>query len=83
MTLKSMLKAIEDFLSAKERKRLRQRDEVKKVLRALKKKERALASKAANNASASKARAFDRKRRVVRAQRRKGVAALKALGREH
>ena len=39
MTLKSMLKAIEDFLSAKERKRLRQRDEVKKVLRALKKKD--------------------------------------------
>ena len=83
MTLKSMLKAIEDFLSAKERKRLRQRDEIKKVLRALKKKERSLAAKAATNTSASKARAFDRKRRVARAQRRKGVAALKALRREH
>ncbi len=82
MTLKNMLKAVEDFLSAKERKRLRQRDAIKKVLRALKKKERALAAKAASSTSSSKARALEHKRRVARAQRRKGVAALRALRRE-
>ena len=70
MTLKSMLKAVEEFLSAKERERLRQRNEIKKTLRALKKKERSLASKATSDTSASQARTDDRKRWVVRAQRR-------------
>lgn len=79
MKLKRALKAVRAFLDADERERLRQRSAIKKVLRKLKGRERSLAEEAESAGSAGKARSIRQKRRVVRAQRKKGVEALREL----
>lgn len=79
MKLKRLLGKLEKVLSADERKRAVKRAAIKKVLAALKKKERALANEVARAHSATHARSAEQKRRIARAQRHKGVQALKAL----
>ena len=79
MKLKRLLRKVEEFLSAEERKRQAEKAEMRKVLDKLKKKERKLEAEAAEEKDDEQRAALEGKLKVVHAQRRKGIAALKAL----
>ena len=82
MKLKRILGRLEELLSAKKRDRRKQVDELELLLKELKRKGRKLAHEletAHGDEDRAEARA---KLDVVRAQRRKGLAALKALRKE-
>ena len=81
MKLKHLLQRVEDFLDADARQRRAERSEVKKVLSRLKKKEKDLKAKVAG-AAGDERDSLESRLKVVHAQRRKGVAALKALKRK-
>ena len=81
MKLKRMLERVESFLSAKERERRAERDEIHKILKRLKKKERALRAAVAAEGDKDVRAALEAKRKVVHAQRKKGVEVLKATRR--
>jgi predicted secreted Zn-dependent protease len=82
MKLNQALNAVREFLDEDRRHRERHRDAIKKVLRKLKAKEKQLASDAEAASSAGTTRLIKQKRQVVKAQRQKGVAALRALKRK-
>ena len=78
MKLQRIVQQMESLLSAKHRKRRKQIEELKDLLKKLKKKDRKLKRDIEMLGRGDTARLQD-KLKVVRAQRRKGVAALKVL----
>lgn len=81
MKLKKMLQKVELFLSAKARERRAERDSIREVLKALKRKERRLRAHAYRETDEEKRGKLEAKRKVVHAQRKKGIAAFKATRR--
>ena len=79
MKLKHLLERVEKFLDAEERERRGQRERMKKVLHDLKRKERKLRAAVEAESDTTEREALEGRLLVVHAQRRKGVAALKAL----
>lgn len=79
MKLKKLLQKVEDFLNAEERARVQQMNSMREVLDALKQKERDLKAQAKDEKDPDERANFEKKREVVHAQRKKGLAALKAL----
>ncbi len=79
MKLKRLLEKVDSFLSAEERERNAKRAEMRKVLEKLKKKERRLKKDIASEDDAEARARLEGKLKVAHAQRRKGLAALKAL----
>lgn len=79
MKLRRVIEQMEALLNAKHRKRRRQAEELKDLLKRLKKKERKLKREAKGTEEPEAAGVLRDKLKVVRAQRHKGVEALKAL----
>jgi hypothetical protein len=77
--LKRLLSKVEEFLSAKERKRRADKSDMRDVLEKLKKKERKLKAQVAESHDDEERARLQSRLKVVHAQRRKGIAALKAL----
>ena len=78
MKLKNLLQRVELFSSTEERHRLVQRDEMRKVLKKLKKKEQKLKEEAANAEDAERRSALETKLKMMHAQRKKNIAMLKS-----
>ena len=79
MKLKRILGRLEELLSAKKRDRRKQVDELESLLRQLKRKGRKLAHELEAIDGDEERAELGAKLEIVRAQRRKGLAALKAL----
>jgi hypothetical protein len=79
MKLKRLLVKVEEFLSAQERKRRADKADMREVLHKLKKKERKLKAQVAQACDESERARLQSRLKVVHAQRRKGIAAIRAL----
>jgi hypothetical protein len=77
--LKRLLVKVEEFLSAQGRKRRADKADMREVLQKLKKKERKLKAQVAEARDDDERARLRNRLKVVHAQRRKGIAALKAL----
>ena len=78
MKLKRLLERVHHFIDADERARRAERDEIRRVLKKLKTVERKLKHEAAETGDSDARAALQTKIKVVHAQRKKGIAALKA-----
>ncbi len=79
MKTKKLLRKIAKHLNADRRAQLAKVESLKKVLRNLAAKEKALKRKLAEEENADRRSVLDRKIKVIRAQREKGVELHKAL----
>ena len=79
MKLQKLLQRVEKFIDDKELARRKQMDSMHEVLSALKQKERNLKAKAKAENDAGARASIEKKRQVVREQRKKGLTALKGL----
>ncbi|MCP5149190.1 MAG: hypothetical protein H6983_11890 [Ectothiorhodospiraceae bacterium] len=82
MKLKRLLARLEEFLNARERDRRAEKAEIRKVLKRLKRKEHKLRAEAEAESDAEARSGLESRIAVAHAQRRKGLAALKALKRK-
>ena len=78
MKLKRLLERVRHFIDADERERRSERDEIRTVLKKLKKVERKLKHEVAETNDFDARSALESKLKVVHAQRKKGIEALKA-----
>jgi hypothetical protein len=81
MKVRKLLRKLDDFLDAKKRERRAQMDSMRKVLKTLKKKERDLRERLQGESDGATRAKLERKLGVIHAQRKKGVQALRELGR--
>ncbi len=81
MKAHELLERLAGFLDAGKRERRARADSMKDVLRKLKKKERSIEEKIRHEGDARERERLERKLGVVHAQRKKGVRALRKLGR--
>lgn len=79
MKLRRIVERMEALLNAEQRSRRRQIEELKELLKQLKKKERKLRREIEKADEPGTAETLQAKLKVVGAQRRKGVDALKTL----
>lgn len=83
MKLKRLVKRLEAFLDADSRGRREHRDDMKKLLKKMKLKEKSLAEKALGEFDEERLRRLRKEIEMVHAQRKKGVDALKKLSGNH
>ena len=79
MKLKKALAKLSAYLSAKQREQLEERDSIKKVLKALKKKRDHLRERLEHSDNKTEQAHLQKKLEVITAQRQKGLQALKEL----
>ena len=79
MKAAKLLNILSDFLDGEKRAQRKQAECIKKVLKKLKKKERAMKAKLSSEKSANRQKRLAEELQVIYAQRKKGVSILKGL----
>jgi len=78
---KSILKKLKKFLSKDEREQAEKKDKLRKILSKMRKKQKELELELAATTDQEHQVALDRKVRILKEQRRKGIAHLETLQR--
>ena len=79
MKLKHQIKKLQEYLDADSRKRKAHREDMKALLHKMKLKEQELSEKALTQFDEDKRKRLHKEIDMLHAQRKKGIAALKAL----
>jgi len=79
MTDNNLLTRLEAYLGLSAKRRKKKADELKKVIRKIKKKEKALISECRNTCKGKKREMMEKRILILHAQRKKGVKALKKI----
>ena len=79
MKTRKLLSRLHKWMSLKQRKQLTQIDSIRKVLKKLKKKQSKLEQELANSQGQDQQEDINTKLRIVRAQRLKGIQAMRTL----
>jgi len=79
MTANNLLTRLEAYLDLSARRRKKKADELEKVIRKIKKKEKALVAECRNTCKGKKREIMEKRILILHAQRKKGVKALKKI----
>ena len=79
MTANNLLTRLEAYLDLSARRRKKKADELEKVIRKIKKKEKALVAECRNTCKGKKREMMEKRILILDAQRKKGVKALKKI----
>ena len=79
MTDNNLLSRLEAYLDLGAKRRKKKADELKKVIRKIKKKEKALVAECRNTCKGKKREMMEKRILILHAQRKKGVKALKKI----
>jgi len=79
MTENNLLTRLEAYLDLGTKRRKKKADELKKVIKKIRKKERALMAECRNNCKGKKREILEKRYLILRAQRKKGLKALKKI----
>ena len=79
MTDNNLLSRLEAYLDLGVKRRKKKADELKKVIRKIKKKEKALVAECRNTCKGKKREMMEKRILILHAQRKKGVKALKKI----
>ena len=79
MTANNLLTRLEAYLDLSARRRKKKADELEKVIRKIKKKEKALVAECRNTCKGKKREMMEKRILILHAQRKKGVKALKKI----
>jgi len=79
MTENNLLTRLEAYLDLGAKRRKKKADELKKVIRKIKKKEKALVAECRNTCKGKKREMMEKRILILHAQRKKGVKALKKI----
>ncbi len=79
MKEKKLLNKLKAFFGSSERKRKKQKSDVKEILRKLKKRERKIKQKQSSEKKAAKRKQLQREIDVIYAQRKKGIKLIRKL----
>ncbi len=81
MKLKKQIRKLQDLLNVEAREKLKHRDDLRALLKKMKKKEKSLTERAESEADQEKRDRLVKEIDMLHAQRKKGVMALKELDR--
>ncbi|HBE92021.1 MAG TPA: hypothetical protein DDW55_05655 [Gammaproteobacteria bacterium] len=79
MTDNNLLARLEAYLDLSAKRRKKKADELEKVIRKIKKKEKALVAECRNTCKGKKREMMEKRILILHAQRKKGVNALKKI----
>ncbi len=79
MKEKKLLNKLKAFFGSSERKRKKQKSDVKEILKKLKKRERRIKQKQSSEKKAAKRKQLQREIDVIYAQRKKGIKLIRKL----
>jgi len=79
MTENKLLTRLEAYLNLGAKSRKKKRDELKKVIRKLKKKEKELIAECSDTGKGKKSEVLEKRIMILHAQRQKGLKALKKI----